>query len=238
VSDSLAAALTAPAPTGPAGQGGGAPPRLALDELRQEGLERTVGPAPRVLEIGFGRGELLLATAAARPAQRFLGVEVSGKRVAKLARRVVLAELGNLRLLQGTAEELLFEKGLPDAAFAECWVHCPDPWPKRRHHRRRFFQPESARRLARVLEPGGVLHASTDHLEYAHWIARVLGGCSELENLCAPAPWSAERPTERGATGYEADWLAEGRSIAYFRYRRRASAAPVPEPVDVAPGGS
>jgi tRNA G46 methylase TrmB len=73
--------------------------------------------------------------------------------------------------------------------------------------------------LARVLEPGALLFASTDHVEYAQWIARVMSRAVEFENLCSPEPWTSERPAQRRATAYETEWLAEGRPIAYFCYR-------------------
>jgi tRNA (guanine-N7-)-methyltransferase len=206
-------ALSAPA------AGASFDPVLEPEALQGGDLELRLGPAPRVLEIGFGRGELLLASASEQPGRCFLGVEVSRKRVEKMARRVVRAQVRNLRLVRARAEELL-ERVLPDAAFAVCWVHCPDPWPKKRHHRRRFFQPSAVAGLARVLEPGALLHVSTDHLEYARWIAEVLAAAPELENLCAPEPWTSQRPAERGATAYESEWLAEGRALVYFRYRR------------------
>jgi tRNA (guanine-N7-)-methyltransferase len=204
----------------PVAQGPSADPRVETEALRRDGLAAWLGPPPRVLEIGFGRGELLLASAADQPERSFLGVEVSRKRVEKMARRVVRAELPNLRLVRGRAEDVL-EQALSDASFALCWLHCPDPWPKKRHHRRRFFQAGSVAQLARVLEPGARLLASTDDLEYAHWIARVMSAAPEFENLCAPEPWSLRPPAERRATAYEAEWLAEGRSLAYFHYRRR-----------------
>ena len=195
-------------------------PVVEPEALQGGGVELQLGPAPRVLEIGFGRGELLLASAVEQPDRRFLGVELSRKRVEKMARRVARAEIRNLRLVCARAEELL-EKVLPDAVFALCWVHCPDPWPKKRHHRRRFFQPSTVAQLARVLEPGALLHVSTDHLDYARWIAGVLGASAQLENLCAPQPWTSERPAGRRDTAYEREWLAEGRSMSYFRYRKR-----------------
>jgi tRNA (guanine-N7-)-methyltransferase len=195
-------------------------PIVDLLDLDAEHLASTLGASPRVLEIGFGRGELLLATATEQPQRRFLGVEVSRKRVEKMGRRVVRAGLGNLRLVRAPIEPLI-ESVLPDASFAECWVHCPDPWPKKRHHRRRFFQTHSVSWLARVLAPGALLYASTDHVEYAHWIAQVMSGSPDFENLCAPLPWSSARPAQRAATAYETEWLADGRTIAYFSFRRK-----------------
>lgn len=204
VSDPCDAALSAVAP---------------VEAVREGGLAQ-LGPAPYVLEIGFGRGEILLAAARERPDTTFLGLEVSRKRVAKMARRVERAELRNVRLLHAPAEYVL-ERVLPGAVLSECWVHCPDPWPKKRHHRRRLIQAPAVRELARVLQPGAPLHVSTDHEGYAEWIDAVLAAEPGLRNLHAPAPWATEPPA-RPRTAYEQEWIAEGRRIAYFAYARVA----------------
>lgn len=191
---------------------------LEAEELRERGLGVCVGPPPVVLEIGFGRGELLLELAARFPQRCFLGIERSRKRVLKAAKRIRRQGLANLRLVHAPAEYLL-ELALPEACIAECWINFSDPWPKKRHHKRRLFQPSFVVRLARVLEPGARLHAATDHLGYAEWIDAVLAAEPWLRNLHAPRPWSECRP-ERPITAYEAEWLAEGRPIAYFDYLR------------------
>jgi tRNA (guanine-N7-)-methyltransferase len=192
--------------------------QLEVAELQERGLADCLGAGERVLELGFGRGELILALAEAQPERRFLGVEISRKRVAKLARRVERLELPNVRLLHSTAE-LVVERALPAGQIDECWINCPDPWPKKRHHRRRLFQPAFVDRLARVLRPGAILHASTDDAPYAQWIGGVLSAGADLENLHAPAEW-ADEPPDRPVTAYEREWLALGRRIAYFEYRR------------------
>jgi tRNA (guanine-N7-)-methyltransferase len=197
---------------------------LETETLRERGPLVCVGPAPLVLEIGFGRAELLIDLATLNPERHYLGVEVSRKRAEKAARRIERLELPNAKVVQAPAEYLL-ERVLPRACIAECWINFPDPWPKKRHFRRRFFQPEAVARVAGVLEPGAVLHAATDHGGYAEWMADALASCDQLENLHAPARWSEKRP-ERRLTGYEAEWLAEGRQIAYFDYRRLGGSRP------------
>lgn len=194
-------------------------PWLEAEELRERGLGACVGPRPVVLDIGFGRAEVLMQLAIDQPEKSFLGVEVSRKRVFKAARRIERAGLAGVRLVHSTAE-LLLERILPDASIAEIWINFPDPWPKKRHFRRRLIRPEIAGQLARVLEPGGRLFIATDYEPYAHWIADVMAGSPGLENVHAPAAWSSDRPARR-ETAYEAEFLAEGRSIAYFEYRRR-----------------
>ncbi len=182
-----------------------------------------------MLEIGFGRGEALIEMARAAPDRTFLGVEVSRKRALKGARRVDRAEVPNVRIVCSTAEYLL-ERVLPDGSIAECWVNFPDPWPKKRHHKRRLIRPELVRRIVRVLEPGALLHIATDHAAYATWIAEVMREAPGLRNLHAPDSCSRAQPC-RPETGYEAEFLAEGRIISYFEYRT----GPAPERVSGGP---
>jgi tRNA (guanine-N7-)-methyltransferase len=194
-------------------------PIVGAEELRGRGLAGAVGPRPVVLEIGFGRGEVLLEMAARRPGASFLGVEVSRKRVEKTARRVARAALANVRLVSCPAEYLL-ERVLPPASIAECWINFPDPWPKKRHHKRRLLRGEVVALLARALEPGAVLHVATDHEGYAEWIDSVLSRAPGLENLNAPLGFARERPAARAESRYEAEFRAEGRPLHYFAYRR------------------
>ena len=191
---------------------------VSTEALLAQGLKR-----PVVLEIGFGRGEFLLELAGKSPDQEFLGVEVSRKRVEKVARRAARLGLSNIRLVHAPAEYLI-ERVLPTACVAACWINCPDPWPKKRHHKRRLLNPGFVTRLARVLEPGATLYVSTDHAGYATWMDEALSQASSFENLHGSSRWSRQRP-ERIETAYEAEWLAEGRTLAYFDYRRRMGTA-------------
>ena len=193
--------------------------QLESEALAREGLGPLVGPPPLVLEIGFGRAELLIGLAEARPGVPFLGVEVSRKRVFKAARRIERRELSNVKVVHATAEYLL-ERVLPPASVCECWINFPDPWPKKRHWKRRLFQAPFLERLSGVLAPGAALYAATDHLDYAEWIHEALSAAPGLENRAAPTRWFDQRP-ERPETSYETQWLAEGRRIAYFEYRRQ-----------------
>ncbi len=202
----------------------GLTPVLEAEQLRVRGLGDCVGPRPVVLEIGFGRADLILELAQAHPERRFLGVEVSRKRVEKSARRVAKRGLRNVKLVHAPAEYLL-ERVLPEASIAECWINCPDPWPKKRHHRRRLVTREFALGMARAMEPGGVLHISTDHRGYAEWIHEVMSKAPGFQNLHAPAAMSTRRPA-RPETAYEAEWIAEGRNIAYFDYVRAVGSGP------------
>ena len=194
-------------------------PQLQAEELRERGVERYLGEPPIVLEIGFGRAELVMRLAEESPSQGFLGIEASRKRIGKAARRIARARLRNVRIVHSSAEYVL-ERVLPPGCVGECWINCPDPWPKKRHFRRRLIQLALLRDLVRVLTPAGLVHVSTDHRGYAEWIAGALSEVPELENLHAPEPWSARRP-DRCETAYEAEWSEEGRAIVYFDYRKR-----------------
>jgi len=185
-----------------------------------------------VLDIGFGRAELITNLALRFPERSYLGVEVSRKRVWKAGRRIAKLGISNVRLLHSNAEYLL-ERVLPPQCLRECWICFPDPWPKKRHFKRRLFQPAFMDLLSRALEPGAVVYAATDHAGYAEWIADVFAAVQELENLHAPARWSDTAP-DRRQTAYEEEWVAEGRAIAYFEYSRRRDTAvevdPLPHP--------
>jgi tRNA (guanine-N7-)-methyltransferase len=191
---------------------------VEAERLRVQGLEHCLGAPPIVLEIGFGRAELLMDLAEERPEQAFLGVEVSRKRVLKAGRRISRRGLENVRLVNAPAEYLL-ERVLPASCVSECWINCPDPWPKKRHFKRRLVRRTFLEQLARALVPGALLHISTDHEGYRDWIAEALVGAPDFDNLHAPDRWSSQPPARR-ETAYEAEWRAEGRSLAYFDYRR------------------
>ncbi len=171
-----------------------------------------------VLEIGFGRGEFMLDLAMKHPETAFLGVEVSFKRVLKMARKVARAGIENVRLVEARGQLVVAEL-LPDRCLSEVWVNFSDPWPKDRHAKRRLLQDEFVAGVTRCLRPGGLFHVATDDVPYAEQIAEAFAHASGLENLNAPAPWVAEVPG-RMQTGYEADWRAEGRPLHFFEYRR------------------
>lgn len=170
--------------------------RRALDELwprwglaftpQPLDLDRVFGRhAPRVLEIGFGDGEVLADMAHGDPASDFLGVEVHEPGVGHcllLAERLGLA---NLRLLRHDAVEVLRAQ-VPDGALARVNLFFPDPWPKKRHHKRRIVQPEFMRLVAAKLQPGGVFHVATDWAPYGEHVDAVLAADPAFEPLPSP----------------------------------------------------
>jgi tRNA (guanine-N7-)-methyltransferase len=198
--------------------------RVDLGAAAELGLPQLFGadvakPLPLVLEIGFGRGEFLMHLAEASPETAFVGVEYSGKRVLKLARRLARSPLRNVRLFEARAEELVAEV-LPPASVSCCWINFPDPWPKKRHFKRRLIQPAFVAALRERLVPGGLLRIATDHPGYAEWIDEVLSAAPGLVNRYAPDAFRPEAPG-RMSTAYELEWRALGRPLHFFEYARR-----------------
>lgn len=184
-------------------------------------------PLPLVVEIGFGRGEFLIERAGEAPERAHVGVEVSPKRTLKMARRVARLGLANLRLLRAPGEAVV-EDLLPEGGVGTVWINFPDPWPKRRHHRRRLVRPAFVRALARSLAPGGALHVATDHPDYACVIDQSLAWEPRLENAFAPDRFRRSVP-DRLPTAYELEWRAEGRPLHFWSYRCRREPAPAAE---------
>lgn len=196
--------------------------RVSPEALEDPGLAAVfapLAPRPLVVDVGFGRGEFLMQLAEKERGTAFLGVEISFKRVLKMARRLARTDLSNVRLVAGSAELVLTE--LPEASVHRFWVNFPDPWPKKRHHRRRLIQSATVDLLLRCLAPGGLLDVATDHVGYAEHVNAVLRGEPRLENLYAPEPFRRS-VDDRPATAYELEWRAEGRGFHCFRYCKRA----------------
>ena len=156
--------------------------------------------APVTLEIGFGNGESLAALAAAHPQRDFLGIEVHRPGVGHLMLRAEAAGLNNLRIACRDAVEVL-ERRIADASLQEVLLYFPDPWPKKRHHKRRIVQPAFVDLVARKLRTGGVFRLATDWQHYAEQMLAVASECSLLRNE-SPAGYSP-RPASRPLTRFE-----------------------------------
>jgi tRNA (guanine-N7-)-methyltransferase len=128
-----------------------------------------------VLEIGSGMGETTAAIAAAHPEADFIAVEVHGPGVGSLLNRIEAGGLKNLRVIRHDAVEVL-ERMVGDGSLAAVHIFFPDPWPKKRHHKRRLLQPAFASLVARKLAPGGIVHLATDVPDYADHMAAVFSG--------------------------------------------------------------
>ena len=156
--------------------------------------------APRVLEIGFGMGEALLDMALARPDLDFLGVEVYRPGIGSCLRRIDAGSLTNVRILAEDAMRVL-EYMIPDAALTRVQLYFPDPWPKKRHHKRRLVQPAFVALVARKLAHGGVFHMATDWEHYAHHMLEVMSRAANFRNLADGG--FAPRPSWRPRTKFE-----------------------------------
>lgn len=174
--------------------------------------------APRLLEIGSGMGEATAALAAATPEVDHLAVEVFEPGLAQLLMRIDAAGLHNLHLLRGDAVALL-AAAVPVGSLAGIRIYFPDPWPKRRHRKRRLVQPEFVALAASRLWSGGTLHLATDWADYATQMHAVCDGEPLLENA-AGTGW-APRPDWRPVTKFEQRARVEGRDVRDLIYRRR-----------------
>jgi tRNA (guanine-N7-)-methyltransferase len=168
--------------------------------------------APLVLEIGSGMGETTAEIAAAHPETDFIAVEVHGPGVGSLLRRIHEKDLANLRVIRHDAVEVL-ERMIPDGALAGLHLFFPDPWPKKRHHKRRLVQPPFAALAARKLAPGGYLHAATDWLDYLEQMEAVFSGEPLLEKTQA----RKTRPT----TKFERRGIGLGNPVRDLLFVRR-----------------
>ncbi|HEX4050201.1 MAG TPA: tRNA (guanosine(46)-N7)-methyltransferase TrmB [Steroidobacteraceae bacterium] len=171
--------------------------------------------APCTLEIGFGNGDNLLARAAAEPGRNFLGVEVHRPGVGHLLLGAAEAQLSNLRVIVHDAVPVV--QHLPVESLEEVQVLFPDPWPKKRHHKRRLLQPAFIARLAAALRPAGRLHIVTDWQPYAQQIGADLAVCEALMNA-AQLPQLAA--SSRLATRFERRGTRLGHGIHEFLYVR------------------
>lgn len=177
-------------------------------------------PHPVALEIGFGNGETLLTLAQRRPEWNFLGVEVHRPGIGRLLRALEQQSIGNVRVLRGDAVELLRD-GLEDASLTAVYLLFPDPWPKRRHHKRRILTGELVIHLARVLQPDGLFHAASDWPDYAdQMLAELERASGWFENL-AGAGGFIPRPSWRPPTRFEQRGERLGQPVRDLQFRRR-----------------
>ena len=164
--------------------------------------------APTVLEIGFGVGTTTAEIAAAHPRVDFLAVDVYAQGVANLLRLIDARGLGNVRIVQHDAVDVV--DAIAPGALGGVHVYFPDPWPKKRHHKRRLMQPDFAALAASRLAPGGRLHAATDWREYAEHMLEVLSGVPGMRNCAADF---APRPPWRPETKFEKRGLGLGHGV-------------------------
>lgn len=173
--------------------------------------------APLVLEIGSGNGEAAAAMADADRDRDLLAVEVYPQGVADLMDRAADRGLDNVRVYRGDALPLLWH-GIEPGSLDEIRVYFPDPWPKKRHHKRRIIQKTHVATMRGLLRPGGTLHCATDIADYAEQMLEVLTADEGLENT---ADGYAPRPERRPVTKFERRGVAAGRDIFDLVFRKR-----------------
>jgi len=171
--------------------------------------------APTDVEIGSGKGKFLNELAVARPDRNLLAVERSAKYHRLCCDRAARRGLENVRLIRTTGEDLLFRL-LPEGSVDTIFVLFSDPWPKKRHHKRRFFKPDNVAAMQRTLAPHGRLLVKSDHAEYSVVIAEVLGAASGFSSI-DPEEAFADLPE----TGFEEKYLVDGRKIHSFALRKQ-----------------
>lgn len=165
--------------------------------------------APTILEIGFGMGETTEQIAIARPGDNFLGVEVFNAGVGALLKRIEGSGLTNIRIIQHDAVEVLRDMLAPET-LAGVHIYFPDPWPKKRHHKRRLIQPPLIALLASRMAPGSYIHCATDWEHYAMQMLEVLSAEPTLKNT---SEGFAPRPEFRPLTKFENRGLRLGHGV-------------------------
>ena len=176
-------------------------------------------PAFRVMEVGFGNGDSLAAMAQTHPEADFLGIEVHRPGIGHLLLVAESLKLSNLRVVCADAVEVL-ERRVSDGCLDRIQIFFPDPWPKKRHHKRRLVQPAFARLLSAKLKPGGHLHLATDWKDYALHMLEVLEATEGLVNTVGPGRF-APRPDYRPPTKFEERGLRLGHEVRDLIFRRR-----------------
>ena len=197
-------------------------PRFGADPGEQPlDLDQLFGRrALRTLEIGFGDGELLVALARAHPERDYLGIEVHGPGVGHCLLAAAAANLANIRLIRRDAVEVL-ERSMPAAALDEVLILFADPWPKKRHHKRRLIQPGFVALLAQRIAPGGRLRLATDWQPYAEWMLTVIGAHGAFRNA-APDGGFLSHALARPVTKFERRGARLGHSTYELEFERLA----------------
>ncbi|MGH8743336.1 MAG: tRNA (guanosine(46)-N7)-methyltransferase TrmB [Burkholderiales bacterium] len=183
-----------------------------LDLTRVFGRE-----APKILEIGFGMGESTLAIAQTHPEHDYLGIEVHTPGVGSLLKHIDAAGLSNVRIIQHDALEVLQQMLAPDS-FSGVHIFFPDPWPKKRHHKRRLVQPDFISLLCQRMKAGAYLHVATDWPDYAEHILAVLDAEPGLVNT---SETYIPRPDYRPLTKFEQRGLKLGHQVWDVVFKRK-----------------
>lgn len=171
----------------------------------------------KILEIGFGMGETTAKIAQTLPGYDFLAAEVHTPGVGSLLKLIEEQALTNIRIIQHDVVEVL-QHMLPDASLDGVHIFFPDPWHKKRHHKRRLIQGEFVKLLCTKLKAGGYLHVATDWQEYAEWVLEVLNAEPQLQNTAADY---AEKPSYRPLTKFENRGIKLGHGVWDMVFSRK-----------------
>jgi tRNA (guanine-N7-)-methyltransferase len=174
--------------------------------------------APLVVEVGFGMGDSLLAMAKAEPDKNFLGIEVHPPGVGRLLNTAGREDVGNLRVYMADAVDVL-KDCIPDASIDRFQLYFPDPWHKKKHHKRRIVQPAFVHLICAKLKPGALLHFATDWEAYAGQMAEVLEAREDLASQGGESPFVG-RPPFRPVTKFEQRGARLGHGIWDLLYRK------------------
>ncbi len=178
--------------------------------------------APVIMEIGFGNGEATWQMAGAHPEENYIGVEVHRPGVGHLLLKIEKHGIRNIRIACADAAEFL-RKRIPEGSLEGVRIYFPDPWPKKRHHKRRIIQPSFVRLLASRMRPGAILHVATDWEPYAEHMLEVLDSVNGFVNLSTSGGFH-NKPDWRPETKYEKRGERLGHKVKDLLFRRMASA--------------
>ena len=173
---------------------------------------------PVEVELGCGKGMFLREAARLHPDVNYLGVERAGKYYRVAVSRLTKTGSTNLRLMRADGLDVL-DRWIAPGSIARLHIYFPDPWPKKRHHKRRIFRPELMELAARCLIPGGEFCVATDHGDYGTLIREILAASMDLFE---PRPWLEDSP-DRQPTNYALKWERAGRVLWWARYRLRSA---------------
>lgn len=174
--------------------------------------------APLSIDIGFGNGVSLLNIAATQPDWNHLGIEVHRPGVGRLLAQIEQANLQNIRVICADAVQV-FTTMIADCSVERILIFFPDPWPKKRHHKRRLIQSKFTQLLAKKLKPEGILHLATDWQPYAEWMLEIMENQTRYVNLAGPGNYS-EKPDYRPTTKFETRGQKLGHSVYDLIYQR------------------
>lgn len=184
-------------------------PRYAIPDEGVDLRKAFESAAPLVVEIGFGNGQALAWMADNEPEKHFVGIEVHEPGVGRLLRSLDDGAIGNVRVAMRDAVEVLNQQTAPDS-LDEIRIYFPDPWPKKRHHKRRLIQPPFLELVESRLRPGGLLHLATDWAPYAEWMLEALEKTPALKLVGSPY---VDRPAWRPQTHFEQRGQRKGHTI-------------------------